>query len=55
MYDWKTLTLTLTLKHGPAFAFATKSNSCCAAMWRIINGLMTNPNPKTWTSSCICN
>jgi hypothetical protein len=24
-------------------------------MWRIINGLMTNPNPKTWTSSCICN
>jgi hypothetical protein len=34
-----------TLKHGPAVAFATKSNGCCAAMWRTINGLMKNPNP----------
>jgi hypothetical protein len=46
-------------KHGPAVAFATKSNNYCAAMWRTINGLMKNPNPnrnpKTWASSCICN
>jgi hypothetical protein len=48
---WRTIngtmkTLTLTLKHGLAVAFATKSNSYCAAMWRTIKGAMKNPNPN---------
>jgi len=48
---WRTIndtmkTLTLTLRHGLAIAFATKSNSYCAAMWRTINGMMKNPNPN---------
>ncbi len=46
-------------KTWPIVAFATKFNSCCAAMWRTINGLMKNPNPnpnpKTWANNCICN
>jgi hypothetical protein len=39
--------------HGPAIAFVIKSNSCCAAMWHTINGMMKtlnlnpNPNPNT--------
>ncbi len=32
--------------HGPAVAFVTKSNSCCAAMWHTINGMMKKPNPN---------
>ncbi len=48
---WRTIngtmkTLTLTRRHGPAVAFATKSNNCCAAMWRTIKGTMKNPNPN---------
>ncbi len=33
-------------KTWPAVAFATKSNNCCAAMWRTIKGAMKNPNPN---------
>jgi hypothetical protein len=35
-------------------AFVTKSNSCCAAMWHIINGKMknSNPNPNPNTNTC---
>jgi hypothetical protein len=36
----KNLNPNSTLKHGPEVAFATKSNNCCVAMWRTINGLM---------------
>ncbi len=40
------VTIVAHLNLKTVVAFVTKSNSCCAAMWHIINGKMKNPNPN---------
>jgi hypothetical protein len=41
------LLMTKVTCHGPVVAFVIKYNSCCAAMWHIINGMMKTLNPNT--------